>query len=478
MRKASINEYLFFFNTILFINISVSFYYCFILNNDIGTLYTSNSSIFCIFLASQVCFVVPLLISYKANKKVKLVLGLPILLSFFLLIYSDGRAGWIGCIVGLGYVGFSFIKYLKYKKIFLLAIIPTTLIFVAILYFYKSASTNGRLLIYKVSATMLHNNWLFGIGHGQFKVKYNVTQAKYFSTHSIDSAEALLAGDTIFAFNDFYQCIIEYGFIGLVFLILFFYFLYKHIKNVVVTKNNKALFTSATASLICILVAASFSYPLQILPIILQGVLCLAITCSYPQTSSFMFSIPKPVSIGLKFLFVNLIILLGIHYFNLYHFKLKSEDALVLSRSGFKNQSLKLYDTLSKSYIKNGDVNYLYAEQLYYANKLNEAKTEITKTFLLNNSHLVYSLAANIENELKNYPQAEQYYKTAIYMVPNRMVSRKNLLDFYVQQKDTPNAIFWANSILNMPIKVPSTTTENIKNTTQKIYNAFTLTKK
>jgi hypothetical protein len=41
-------------------------------------------------------------------------------------------------------------------------------------------------------------------------------------------------------------------------------------------------------------------------------------------------------------------------------------------------------------------------------------------------------------------------------MVPNRMGSRFELMNFYLSQKDTINAIKWANSILKMPVKVPS----------------------
>ena len=50
---------------------------------------------------------------------------------------------------------------------------------------------------------MLKDNWLWGIGHGQFKAKYNEYQAAYFSSHSIDSKEAVLADNSIYAFNDF-----------------------------------------------------------------------------------------------------------------------------------------------------------------------------------------------------------------------------------------------------------------------------------
>ena len=138
---------------------------------------------------------------------------------------------------------------------------------------------------------------------------------------------------------------------------------------------------------------------------------------------------------------------------------------------GFKTKSLSLYEELNKSYINDGNVNYLYAQQLYNANKVQQARAIIAKSKLLYLSHEVYKLSAEIEMDLKNFAQAEQDYKTAVFMVPNRMVSRKNLLDFYIERKDTANTIYWAKSILNMPVKIPSEKTQSILNSTKIIIN-------
>ncbi|HVK98144.1 MAG TPA: hypothetical protein VM368_10005, partial [Flavisolibacter sp.] len=62
--------------------------------------------------------------------------------------------------------------------------------------------------------------------------------------------------------------------------------------------------------------------------------------------------------------------------------------------------------------------------------------------------------------ELGNHEQAERDYKTAVYMVPNRMKSRFELIQFYLSIKDTSNAIFWAKSIMKMPVKIRSNKTD------------------
>lgn len=112
---------------------------------------------------------------------------------------------------------------------------------------------------------------------------------------------------------------------------------------------------------------------------------------------------------------------------------------------------------------------YLYAQELYYSNQLEKAAKILNTGKRYYSSNEVYKLSASIQVELQNYAQAEKDYETAIYMVPNRMISRSNLLNFYLERKDTANAIYWANSILYMPVKVSSKTTDNIQQKTKEI---------
>lgn len=116
---------------------------------------------------------------------------------------------------------------------------------------------------------------------------------------------------------------------------------------------------------------------------------------------------------------------------------------------------------------------YLYAQELYYINQLSKARETLNRAKKFYCTHDVYKLSAAIESELKNYKQAEVDYKTAINMVPNRMVSRNELFEFYLERKDTASAIYWANSILNMPVKFVSQKTKNIMQRTKEISNGL-----
>ena len=243
------------------------------------------------------------------------------------------------------------------------------------------------------------------------------------------------------------------------------------------TPENKHLLTAAVASLICILTGAIFSYPLQIFPILFQATLCLSIINSFPSMGKQQIILSEKGGKIVKATFLLLSVLLVIHFCYYFNYKRKSLEAFELKKSGFKQQAIGKYKELENSYVKDGNTLYLYAQELYYSNQLIKSKEVLNKAKQYYSSKDVYKLSAVIEEDLKNHEQAEKDYKTAVYMVPNRMASRKNLLDYYIRRKDTINAIYWANSLLNMPVKIPSEITRNIQQKTKEILTELTLPK-
>ena len=162
-------------------------------------------------------------------------------------------------------------------------------------------------------------------------------------------------------------------------------------------------------------------------------------------------------------------ILLTIHFWFYFNYKNKSLYAFELSKSGFKTKAISRYKELSNCYIKEGNDLFEYSRELYYSNQLQEAKKMLSIAKKYYSSNEVYKLSASIEAELKNYKQAEGDLKTVINMVPNRMQSRLNMVEFYLEQKDTTKARYWANSIINMPVKIISPTTSGIQKRAKEI---------
>ncbi|MEQ1553080.1 MAG: O-antigen ligase family protein [Ferruginibacter sp.] len=469
--EVNVKILLYIFTTSLGISIAFALYHYFITKNAFANIYLPNSSIFGILLASQLAFVIPLFFKVKKTVKptLKLLYVTIIVAATIMLGFTNGRAGWLGFIFAIVYLAYQNLQNASTKKYIVYSITPLLLAIFSLLFFYKQNSSNGRLLIYKVSATMLQNNWLLGIGHGNYKVEYNTAQAAYFSVNNINSKEALLADNTYFAFNDFFQIVVENGIVGLLFLIAFGFLVARQIKNMLVNEKNKHLVYAAIASLICIAIGAMFSYSLQRFPIIFMAILCFAIVNNYAIKTSIAFTFSLQKNKIINFVAVLFSLFLCVHFYFAMQYNFKSNEASDLNRAGFKTKSVAVYNDIYNAQYKDGGTLLAHAQALYYTNNLLKAKNVITKTKQFYNSNEVYKLSADIENELGNVAQAEKEYKIAINMVPNRLITRKKLLDFYVAQKDTLNTIYWAKSITKMKIKIPSSIADNIKETAKGI---------
>jgi O-antigen polymerase len=447
-------------------------YHLFYLQQSINSLYNPTSSIFSILLSAQIIFILQYVFT---NKKYSWLFYVVSTAAVLLLLYTNGRAGWLGFIVASCFIIYQSIKNTKFKKRFLYVALFVVPFIIASLFFYKVNSSNGRLLIQKVSLGIWQKSWLLGIGQGKFKVQFNEAQAEYFSSNNIDSKEALLADDTFYAFNDFFQFVIENGVLGLLFLICFGWAVFKAIKNIELTRENRTLFIAAVSSLLAIAVGASLSYALQTLPILLMALICIAIIFSMPQNKTSNQFCLNATNLFVKNSLIIVAISFSIYYYFSAQYNIAKQEASELNKVGFKTKAIKMYSELSNSMFAKDEILYYYANTLFLSNQSLKAKkvlAEAKKYYLAKD---VYTLSAQIENDLKNYKQAEADYKTAIFMVPNRMATRKNLLDFYLIQKDTANALYWAKSILNMPVKVPSNVTESILKNTKIILSKIDL---
>lgn len=446
-------------------------------NNHIEVFYPNNS-IFGILLAAQLVFIIPL---YSGNSSclrpvLKWFVNILSAAVIILLIYLKARAGILGLAAGSYFILYKKCSKEKIKKTMLLAAIPVFISVSSLFYLLKPGSSQGRILVYKAGYSLLKKHWLGGIGPGQFKVKYPQAQSFYFSQNNINSKEALLADNTVYAFNDLYQFLLENGIIGFSVLIILMAVFVQRIKNTVTTKENTIFFTAAAASLICIFTCSLFSYPLQVFPVILQVVYCAALINLYPEKkhSILKFSPAKPSVLYMARLCFGVVSIL--YFLLLLKYKIDCNGTFESERKGNRLEASIKYHHLCNSFITDGTVLYQYARELYYSNKPKEARKFLTDAKKLFSSNEVYKLSASIEYDLHNYFQAEKDYKTAVYMVPNRMMSRKVLMDFYIERKDTLNALRWAKSILEMPVKVPSEITYNTQQQTRETIRKLTST--
>ncbi|MGB4776268.1 MAG: O-antigen ligase family protein [Daejeonella sp.] len=349
--------------------------------------------------------------------------------------------------LSFGFLSFSFLSIL-------LLIIP-------LIFYFKTASSQGRLLIYKISGRIFSDHWLHGIGLGKFKTTYLYYQADYFRSGDYTVKELLLADNTYYAFNDYFQFIIETGLIGVVLIIItFLSFTYLIIKA---NKNSKSfILILACGQLIAILTAALFNYVLCSLSVQLAIIICISIIMFFALKIKFIYK-----CITISFITIMLFILaLGIPYrFNPDYFYALQQIPNIkeLDRTGFKLEARQKLASVAGVLHENSEYLELYSQQQAAEGDLENALNTLKKLIKKSVSNNLYVRLGNIYSRLGKSRNAEQAYLMAVYMVPNRFQSRYILYQFYRETGQYQKAISCAKSILALPVKIPSDEVEQIK---------------
>lgn len=122
-------------------------------------------------------------------------------------------------------------------------------------YLLKKDSADGRILIWKATALMIHENPVTGLGYDRFRAGYMNAQAIYFMNHP-DDPSAVLATNNFYAFNELLQFMSEQGIMGLVPLILLGVLLFRTSGRI-----HSVWLVISKAGIISIFIFSLFSYP-------------------------------------------------------------------------------------------------------------------------------------------------------------------------------------------------------------------------
>lgn len=233
----------------------------------------------------------------------------------------------------------------------------------------KADSSYGRLFIYKICGRIFKNYWVKGVGLDRFKVTYLYYQANYFKAGNYTSKELLLADNTYYAFNDYFQFILETGLIGAVIISLAFFIVIRLLRTAH-KRSDSTLLILASSQLIAMMVAACFTYVFYRYAFQLALVGCLTIISFYAFRS--------------RYIIINFLIFLtggiliasvtGLRYqFNPNYYNALQEIPLIkeADRAGFKLEAWQGLQKVSGILKENNEYLNLYALQL-----ANEGNTE------------------------------------------------------------------------------------------------------
>ncbi|GHT33421.1 ligase [Bacteroidia bacterium] len=386
-------------------------------------------------------------------------LSVCVMLQIFGLYLADSRAAFLGLAVGLACYFLPKIK--KHKKIIIGSIILLIFVVAVSLYFYRPASANARLLIWRVSAEMIADKPLLGHGAGAFSKKYMLYQAQYFADNP-NSVFVSVADNAAYPFNELLNIAIQYGLVGLLIVLAVFYLAFR--------SKGAAIFKASLAALTAF---AMFSYPLAVFPLLLLFAVCLdgvwgdtVIAGLVTERSRSMTRNPLCFSViaglvtersrsmtrnPLKRLFIFVICLLA-GFFAVKNIIFLNRLSNEISKNIFTEQS---YEKMRH--------NRTYHD--YYMNYLTEQPN-------IEHSGRITELLPSCENYCllgeyflaqKDYPEAENTLQTAANMIPTRLRPQYLLWLLYTETENADAARNTAEKILKTPLKTESIYTLKVK---------------
>lgn len=341
------------------------------------------------------------------------------------------------------------------KRIRKKAYIVIAFVTVIILILININSFIGRIFIWKNIVDNIYKIPWNGFGTGMFKYKYGIWQSEYFIKNQKWDQFHLVADAPQYAFNEVLHFYVEFGII-----VIFIFGLITYFNIRIICKNKKVLMQVLASSNLSILIFSLFSYPLHSIwiLIILFSNHILIVTIYL-----------KRVTLGIIITFLILLFTLAKFYIEV---KWKKIWLYGMSLPINANQEKKelLASCLSYFY----DNPYFlgnYTSYLLSENNTNEALEICKQNEIYYNQYQYNLLTADALLQEMNLDSAKNYFIKAHNIIPNRFIPLNALFNISKFSKDSINAKQYAEIIINMPVKVPSSIINKIKNDAELFLN-------
>lgn len=423
-----------------------------------------NSGILAILLA----VIFPLHIYlFRFDKKVMQITSvINLVLTIVLIIAVQSRTAILICTISL--VSYCHERMIvRNGKIKLKNILISLFLFAfvfATLFYYKLASSNGRLLIWKISLSHASDN-IAGIGVGNFAYQYPLWQAGFFSKKgSADNENLYLADMSFYAFNELLQLLIEGGVISFVFFAGFIFFTLQ--KGLRAPGSGEV--RVFTLIFIGITLSTFFSYPLHNPSIFLMLILSGAYVNQFESCDNKISGPTFSASIFLRILQVTTgLFLLGYfasQYVALGWWRQAKKNIIVNEQTAIKYYN-KAYPLLQHK----GEFVFNYGAQCFEIGRYEKASLLFDKCVCIFSHYSLFIYKGANHQKIGQYKSAEKCFSLAEKMLPSRIYPKSLLAKLYWEQGDTSKAFHKAREVILFKTKVESHSIDSIKTEMKKL---------
>lgn len=329
-------------------------------------------------------------------------------------------------------------------------------------YQLKKPSADGRMFINRVSLTIMKENGLKGVGLGNYTRAYSEYQASFFRERmqegkddldwtAVNEHDRLTADCPDNAFNEYFQIGVEAGPIAmLLFIVLILY-------AIIVSYKQGTIWCYG---MIAFAVFAMFSYPLHIIQFQILFPIILAACASSGKSTTLTGKL-----IMTAFIIVLSVILIG----KIPEMK-RHKQAEYAWKKAERWHTMEYYEYVVEDCTPLlEDMKYDYRFLFAYGQSLNKTgKYEKSDSILMlgakiSSDPMFWNVMGNNSLALGKYREAEECYKHAFYLAPNRLYPLTLLAKLYHDEGDTIRFLDMAKKVESFIPKVESVNTERLR---------------
>ena len=424
---------------------------------------------------------------YKNTKYGRTIVFVILGVAITILPATQSRAALLALIISMFFLCLSsqniFVRIKAFISRYLLISVLFVVVFVLAAYLFKKPSADGRFFMNRISVLAICGNGLKGTGINHFGGSYGDAQADYFHNLIIENGEndldwnvinehsRLIADCPDSPYNEYLFVGIEYG---PIIMVLFF--------GVI---EASILFSFKRNSIWCfgmisLAVFSFFSYPMhvkqfQILFTILIAA-CLTDSGCCKDDKKGLLMMSKVDIFIMTLLFLSFTIICMIKKPELKHQK----EAVASWRQVEKWYNLDYYDYVVEDcqtllpYLKH-DESFLfdYGQSLSKTGNYALSDSVLKIGTKISCDPMFWNVMGNNSLSLGKYREAEERYKHAFYLVPNRIYPLYLLAKLYIEEGDTASFLKMTEIVETFIPKVESATTEQIKQEIRELKNDY-----
>jgi tetratricopeptide (TPR) repeat protein len=398
------------------------------------------------------------------------VLGILTVLCILLILPAAmSRASWLAALGGCAFIGIMYglqnktvVDCLKKyrKKLVLLSVAATVLFAVAMtgLFLLKKDSASGRAFTWKIAMQTVKEHPA-GVGLGNFGESYGEAQAAYFASGAGTEREQYVADGVEYAFNEYLQICIETGIAPfLVFLAFVAFVLRFGIRN----KNYLP-----AGSLVALLIFALTSYPFNVLPFVIAFVFLSAL-CMVESNNNEKPEKTNPCSRFAVLLFLIIVpvtVALSGAYkiYPLYEAYKQWDKTKILHSMNMHKEAAEEYAG-EYPYLQD-EIKFLfeYAQSLSKSGQYEKSNEILRRAMQISCDPMLYNVMGKNCQALKQYELAEQNFRKAMNLVPNRLYPHYLLAKMYHETGQKAKAEAETNIVMTKKPKVESRAVEEMR---------------